>query len=134
MKKLILIFTLLFSVLFSSSSFSEWIEIGTTVDGTTFYVDFKSIKKHDRYVYYWDLGDYVKPEGRHGNLSVTNYNQVDCELNRRKNLTQTQHEKHMAQGRILSRITEPDKNWSYPPPESLLITILSSVCKFAEQI
>ncbi|MDP7557459.1 MAG: hypothetical protein QF687_06205, partial [Nitrospinaceae bacterium] len=62
MKKLLLIFTLLFStLLFSTPSYSEWTKVGENMSGDTYYVDFERIRKHGGYVYYWSLGDYLKP-------------------------------------------------------------------------
>ena len=53
MKKLLFIFTLVCSTVgFSSPSFAEWTKIGENVYGTTFYVDFTRIRKHDGYVYW----------------------------------------------------------------------------------
>ena len=69
MKKLLLIFTLLFSTLmFSTPSYGEWTKVGANVRGTNFYVDFDRIRKHDGYVYFWTLNDYLKPTKR-GTLS-----------------------------------------------------------------
>ena len=64
MKKLTLIFTLLVStVMFSSPSYSEWTNVGESVEnGTTFYVDFERIRKHGGYVYFLWLSDYLKPD------------------------------------------------------------------------
>ena len=58
MKKLILLTTLLFSVMFSSSSYAEWRKIGVNVDEITLYVDIERIRKHDGYVYWWKLMAY----------------------------------------------------------------------------
>jgi hypothetical protein len=62
MKTLLLIFTLLFStVMFSSTSFAGWTKVSQNVRGDTFYVDFERIRKHDGFVYFWSLNDYLKP-------------------------------------------------------------------------
>ena len=77
MKKLTLIFTLSFSILmFSSPSYSEWTKIGKSVIGNTFYVDFEGIRKHDGFVYWWVLIDYLKPN-EYGKLSGKRYHQGD---------------------------------------------------------
>ena len=86
MKKLLIIFTLLFSVMFSSTSFSEWKEVAENEDGQVFYVDFESINKKDGYIYYWLLIDFSKPD-KDGDLSVNNYRQTDCKLIKHKDLT-----------------------------------------------
>ena len=41
MKSLSTIFTLTFTVMFSSTSFGEWTAVGENVDGTIFYVDLR---------------------------------------------------------------------------------------------
>jgi len=69
MRKLTILLALVFSVMFSSTSFAEWKKVGENVDGDTFYVDFDRIRKHGGYVYFWSLGDLLKPF-ESGTLSV----------------------------------------------------------------
>jgi hypothetical protein len=81
MKKLLLIFTLLFSTLmFSTPSYGEWTKMYVTTQGDTIYVDFEGIKKHGGYVYYWQLIDFLKPSSTNGSFSSKHYNQADCKL------------------------------------------------------
>jgi hypothetical protein len=56
MKKLLV---LLFSVMISFNSYGDWTDFGKTVDGTGWYINYDTIKKHNGYVYYWDLTDYI---------------------------------------------------------------------------
>ena len=58
MKKLALLTTLLFSVMFSSASNAKWTKIGVNVNEITFYVDIERIRKHGGYVYWWKLMAY----------------------------------------------------------------------------
>jgi len=127
MKKLI--FTLLFStVMFSSPSFAKWTNVGKNVDGNTFYVDFDRIRKHDGYVYYWTLFDYLKPT-KTGTLSGKNYQQVDCQLFRVKDLSVSFHKKPMGGGTGDDyQLREEDKKWIYPSPESVNEFMLKKVC------
>jgi len=128
MKKLLLTFTLLFSTLmFSSPSYGEWTKVGKNVDGTTFYVDLERIKKHGGYVYFWQLADYLKPV-EYGVFSNKRYKQVDCKLFREKLLNDSFHKEPMGEGESYLSSNEPDKNWSYPPPNSSKETILKRVC------
>ena len=46
MKKLALLATLLFSVMFSSASYAEWTKVNADTRGNTFDVDFERIRKH----------------------------------------------------------------------------------------
>ena len=128
MKTLLLIFTLLFStVVFSSPSYAEWTKIGENVDGTTFYVDFERIRKHDGYVYFWSLNDYLKPF--RGVLSDKAYYQVDCKLLRYKALSGSFHKEPMGRGiGDTPPIPKSHKDWSYPSPNSAIEFILKSVC------
>ena len=77
MKSLLAIFTLVFSVMFSSISFAEWTPVGNNVNGTIYYMDFERIRKHDGYVYLWTVSDFSKPDVN-GHLSYQSYAQGDC--------------------------------------------------------
>ena len=127
MKKLLLIFTLLFSTLmFSTPSYGEWTKTGVNVDGDTFYVDFDRIRKHDGNVYWWALNDNLKPT-KYGHLSTKIYKQGDCKLFRFKNLSFSFHKEPMGNGP--GDVQEPvKKGWKYPPPNSSQERILKRVC------
>ena len=81
MKKLILIALLIFS----SPSYAEWTEVVKSEkpspyeDGNTYYVDFERVRKHDGYVFYWELVDLVKPS-LEGYLSYRIYKKADCDV------------------------------------------------------
>ena len=123
MKKLI--FTLLFTILvFSSPTYAGWMEI-IKGDGITFYVDFDTIKKHDGYVYYWELGDYLKPN-KDGDLSSEVHKQGDCKLFRSKVLSFSFYKEPMGGG-TGTPYTPPDK-WTYPSPVSSSEVILKLAC------
>jgi hypothetical protein len=128
MKKLLLIFTLLFSALmFSTPSHAEWTKVSSTGNGAhTFYVDFERIRKHDGYIYYWLLTDYLKPN-KFGDLSAKVYKQGDCKLFRNKILTDSYYKNPMGVG-TSSTSNEPEKNWTYPSPNSVSEYVLKAVC------
>ena len=127
MKKLLLIFTLLFSTLmFSSTSFAGWTKVVTTDSGHSFYVDFERIRKHDGYVYFWRVRDYIEPD-QWGDLSSKLYNQGDCKLFRYKILSASYHKEPMGGG--TGDVQEPvKKGWKYPSPNSAKELILQRVC------
>ena len=127
MKKLLLIFTLLFSTLiFSSPSYGKWTKVDK-VDGTDIYVDFNNIRKHGGYIYWWVLSDWRKPIET-GVVSSETYNQGDCKLFRFKYLSDTYYNGPMGGGKPLSGSNTPDKNWNYPIPNSAPDIVLQSVC------
>ena len=99
------------------------------VDGTA-YVDFERIKKHDGYVYYWQLGDYPKPN-KYGVLSFKTYIQGDCKKFRLKWLSVSFHKGSMGGGEIGATSNTPDKEWTYPSPDSVREYVLKSVCQYA---
>ena len=68
MKKLLFLSTLIFTVMFSSTSFADWTKVLKGVEGNTCYVDFYRIRKHGGYVYWWELVEYLKPN-KYGSLS-----------------------------------------------------------------
>ena len=116
------------SLMFASPSYSEWTKVSNNVDGTNFYVDFERIRKHDGYVYFWLLTDYLKPSP-YGDFSSKTYLQGDCKLFRKKTLSYSFHKEPM--GRGAGRVEEPIKSlqvWQYPQPKSSMETIVKSVC------
>jgi hypothetical protein len=127
MKTLLLITTLIFSTLmFSSPSYAKWEKVTEGVNGVTFYVDFGRIRKHDGYVYFWRLSDYLKPN-KYGDLSDKSYNQGDCKLFRYKELSASFHKEPMGEGSPSSS-NKPQKEWKYPPPNWVTENILKKVC------
>ena len=128
MKKLLTIFTLVFTMMFSSTSFADWTKVSKNVDGTTFYVDYERIRKHGGYVYFWGLADYLKPT-KFGDLSSKRYQQGDCKLFRYKVLTYYFYKEPMGEG--TPELAQPEgdtKNWRYSPPNSSIESILKKVC------
>ena len=96
--------------------------------GDTFYVDFERIRKHDGYVYWWGLSDFVKPISK-GYSSSKFYQQGDCKLFRSKVLSISFHKEPMGGGTgLIEEPYEKLKNWLYPPPNTSVETILKEVC------
>jgi hypothetical protein len=126
MKTLIIFLALTFSVMFSSSSYAEWTKVSENVNGNTFYVDYERIRKHDGYVYWWELLDYLKPTST-GRLSGKTYNQGDCKLFRLKILSYSFHNEPMGGG-TGDTGNVPDEGWDYPSPDSSVEEVLQSVC------
>ena len=127
MKKFTRIFILLVSiVIFSSPSYSQWTELIESTNVDTFYVDYDRIRKHDGYVYFWDLVNYLKPTSL-GDLSSKVYNQGDCKLFRFKRLSYVHHKQPMGQGTGASN-SPKNPEWRYPPPNSVDEFMLKSVC------
>ena len=131
MKKLITLTTLIFTAMFSSTSFADWTEVSTSVTGDIFYVDFERNRRHEGYVYFWNLIDYLKPT-KFGHLSTKIYEQGDCNLFRLKSLSYIQYQQSMGLGLQDSECdyTPENPEWVYPPPESRTEIILKRVCEY----
>lgn len=127
MKTLLTIFTLVFTLIFSSTSFAEWTEVGQNEVGDTYYVDLKRIRKHDGFVYVWRLADYFKPT-QYGDLSAKLYLQVDCKLFGMKVLSASFHKQPMGGG-IPEFVNSPEnRGWDFPPPNSAGEAVLKYTC------
>ena len=126
MKILLTIFTLVFSMMFSSISFAEWAKVTRSVNGDTFYVDYGRIRTHDGFVSFWTLSDFLIPT-KWGDFSTETYRQGDCNSFRFRNLRFVQYKKNMAQG--LGDVYQPKNiKWIYPHSNSLNESILNIVC------
>jgi hypothetical protein len=128
MKKATLL-AILFTMLFASPSLAEWTKVTESkMDGSSFYVDFDRIRKHDGFVYFWRLTNDLKPDSQ-GNLSTNIYIQGDCKLFRIKGLSFTYYKGSMGQGS--SENYDPDNpKWVYPTPNSMPETALKAVCSW----
>ena len=110
--------------MFSLPSYAEWRKLQEHSMGSV-YIDSKRIRKTGGYVYYWTLGDYLKPMD--GILSAKTYRQGDCKLLRYKNLSYSFHKEPMGGG--TGDVQESvKKGWKYPVPDSVNEIILKEVC------
>ena len=112
--------------MFSSTSFAEWTKTTENVNKTVFYVDFERIRKHDGYVYYWDLSDRIRPL-YDGTLSAKRYIQGDCKLFRFKTLSYVFHKQPMGRD-VGQTLNEKNPEWRYPPPKTGNEATLKYVC------
>ena len=126
MKILLTIFTFVSSMMFSSISFAEWAKVTRSVNGDTFYVDYERIRKHDGFVSFWTLSDFLIPT-KWGDFSTETYRQGDCKSFRLRNLRVVQYKQPMGRG---SGDVYNLKNikWHYPLIDSVNETILETVC------
>ena len=125
MKKTTLL-ALVFSVMFTSPSFADWQKMARSTDGDIMYVDFERIRKHEGFVYFWVLTDFLKPD-KYGDLSTKTYYQGDCKLFWSKDLSFITFKESMGGGTEGDPYTPPDK-WNYPSPNSASEIIMKAVC------
>ena len=111
---------------------AEWTKVSKNLTGDTFYVDLERTKKHDGKVYFWQLADYFKPY-KYGNISVgmmsfKTYVEAECGRFRFRNLSGTSYKGSMGTGTVITSANTPDKDWSYPSPNSAGEFKLKAVC------
>ena len=125
MKKLTLLLVIIFTFLFSNTSWGEWSYV-TENGGNKWYYDKDRVRKSGKILYFWELNDYIKPSER-GVLSVTKYVQLDCSIFRFKLLKFQWYKKSMGEGKMTG-LTPPDE-WKYPPPKSIMGYFYDRICK-----
>jgi hypothetical protein len=129
MKRMILA-ALVGVVMFSSTSFAEWKKVSKNVNGTA-YVDFERIKKHDEYVHFWQLTDYLKPSEQEI-LSIKKYIQGDCKKFRYEWLNFWFYKEPMGEGNAGGMgLREGNEGWKYPLPDTSIETVLKAACQHA---
>jgi hypothetical protein len=127
MKKLLLIFTLLFSVMFSSTSFAEWGVVDMHDNGTIFYIDFDTIKKDKNYVYFWEMANFPKPIINENDLSLIIYKKGNCKTFKFAIMEMKTFEEPMGLGVSTNHRAEPDV-WHVPPLYSIQEITLTNAC------
>ena len=130
MKKLLILPVLLFSIIFSSTSFAGWTLITDDTAGNDYYIDFAKIKKIDGYYSYRWLVDLLKPDNE-GDASYISYTQVDCKFSRNMTLSEFYYTQPMGEGRLTTnKNTNPE--WTYPAPGSMTESMLEEVCDYVK--
>ena len=128
MKKMKNLATILITVAvgFNQNISAEWVIISEIKGGGAAYVETDTIKKADGFIYYWDMADFLVPDPS-GFLSVQVYNQADCKRGRHKTLSYIFYERNMGRG-ASDKQESVNKNWKYPSPGSINLTILNTIC------
>jgi len=96
-------------------------------EGKKLYYDKDRVRKNGKYLYFWLLSDFIKPD-KNGNLSGRTYNELDCSIFRFKILKFQTYNNSMSEGEQTTDVTPPD-DWIYPDPESIQEFILNKVCE-----
>jgi len=113
-------------MLFSYSSFGNWILVDTQKNGDQYYYDNINIRKDNGYIYFWRLVS-IKTPTKEGIQSGAFYRQGDCSIFRLKNLFFVGYSGPVATGEILLREKE-NKDWEYPQPKSVDDNIMKIIC------
>ena len=117
MKKITILLVIIFTFLFSTTSWGEWNFVTKEkIDGHKLYYEKDRLRKSGKYIYFWELIDYLKPN-KLGNLSSIQYIELDCSIFRFKNLKHQLYKNSMGEGEQTRDFTPPDE-WLYPKPNS----------------
>jgi len=126
MKKITILLVIIFSFLFSTTSWGEWNYVTVSESGTKFYYDKDRIRNNGKYIYFWKLDDYKIPFK--GSLSMTKYVELDCSIFRYKRLYLIVYKNSMGEGEIISEF-DPKDNWGYPKPKSIREIVYNKICE-----
>ena len=127
MKYITILLVLIFTFLFSTTSWGEWKFVTKNVVGVKFYYDKDRVRKSGKYLYFWELGDFIKPTS-FGDLSFTQYIQLDCSIFRYKRLKIQTYNKSMGEGKMRIDI-DPEDKWKYPKPKTVSEITYNKVCE-----
>ena len=120
MKKITLLLFIIFTFLFTNTSWGEWSYVTENLVGK-FYIDKDRVRKSGKYLYFWDLVDFKSS-------SYTNYTQLDCTIFRFKTLKFHVHNKGMGEGSPIEESTPKDE-WKYPKRNSSGETFYKKICE-----
>ena len=126
MKKLTILLVIIFTFLFSTTSWGDWNYLIKSIKGMKFYYDKDRVRKNGKYLYFWMLVDVIKPI--RGGLSSKSYFQLECSMLRFKNLNFQLYNKSMGEGEMIGNETPRDE-WGYPPPDSVYETLFNKICE-----
>ena len=125
MKKIILLLVIIFTFLFSNTSWGES-NLLTESNMGKFYYDKDRVRKSGKYIYFWELFDLK--EQFQNSLSDTSYTQIECSIFRYKTLKVQFYTKQMGEGGILYSYTPKDE-WKYPKLNTSKEFMLKKVCE-----
>jgi len=127
MKKITILLVIIFTFLFTNTSWGEWNLIPMGV-GEDWYYNKDNVRKRGKSLYVWFLHDFSKPT-ESGYLSYVIYVQLECSILRFKFLKETLHKKSMGKfGEMYTNPTPSDK-WDYPPPDTIYGYMFDKICE-----
>ena len=126
MKKITILLVIIFTFLFTTTSWGDWSYVAKNVSGDKYYYDKDRVRKSGKYLYFWELYDLPKPES--GLWSAIAYVKLDCSILRFKYLRIRTYNKSMGKGKIIYVFT-PKNEWKYLKPKSSGEVLFKEICK-----
>ena len=135
MKKITILLVIIFTFLFSTTSWGEWTFVTKEkIDSHKLYYEKDRLRKSEKYIYFWMLIDYSKPDEM-GFLSKTTYVELDCSIFRVNTLKTLGYKKSMGEGIIEYSETPRNKfgnsgySWDYPSPNTVFEIMFNKICE-----
>jgi len=132
MKFFLIISIIIFNVIYSSTSFAELKNVAGN-SSNTYYIETKSIKKSNGYIYYWVVNDYTKPD-KFGDLSSQNLYETDCKVPlKMKRLAGMFYNGPMATNETTTTLNAAQIEMQtdlYAPPGSISELLIDFVCNY----
>jgi hypothetical protein len=122
-----LFFTLL--ALWSAPAYAGWVEIGTSNNGATVYVDPDTIRRKGDLVKMWYLHDFKTTQTvlKKSYLSSRSQDEYDCTEDRHRALASTSFSGNMGSGKVRSSYSIKGK-WEPVPPGTITQSLWKVAC------
>jgi hypothetical protein len=127
MKKLILIFLLLFSV----NGYCGWFKVGES-DSTSLFIEDSKITKKDKFIRIWSLYSLNVPQKLPNGEFYHSYvllKEIDCVEDKSRDLSTTLYQDMMGKGKVIYTYDEIS-NWSFSRPGTLVDSLVQFSCGF----
>ena len=120
-------YSLLFFALLSTPSYAEWLYISDNIELDEYYIETKTIKSKNGYIYYDMLVNYEEPNN--GAKSVISNHVGNCQKNEMKFNSDKYFSKKRGKGSLLGGSSIADVNWASLPVGSAFSNIQRYACK-----
>ncbi len=127
MYKIKIILVIIFTFLFSTTSWGEWSFGKKDKEGNTFYYDKERVRKKNGNLFFWELEDYGKD--RFGDISKTTFIGLDCSLLRYMDVKAVLFTTPMGEGKPRRSLTFTAE-WDYPLPNSIREEMFEEICNY----
>ena len=127
MYKIKIILVIIFTFLFSTTSWGEWSFGKKDKEGNTFYYDKERVRKKNGNFFFWELENYGKD--RSGANSKTTFIGLDCSILRYIDVKILLFTKPMGEGEQIF-YSHDTGGWEYPLPNSLREEMFEEICNY----
>jgi hypothetical protein len=131
-KKITLLLVIIFTFLFSTTSWGEWSFGKKDKKGNTFYYDKERVRKKGGVLYFWELQDYGLEhwlKKKHGANSHTTFLGLDCSILRYYDFKLLLFTKQMGEGEQIFYSHSPGP-WGTPSPNSVREEMFEEICNY----